>query len=136
MRKQQVVSTDTQQPQTNGAAQVAQFTAPQPAPVGPSPLPRQVQQPSTPGLAAFSSTPSQPPTYPPGVKAPLSTEQQSTSQEQSGAGMLRPPSVNHQQAPSRPTTTTFPGSLSDLVASFETVKQKGESRAYSACASS
>lgn len=45
--------------------------------------------------------------------------------------MLRPPSVNlAQQAPGRPTTTTFPGSLSDLVASFETVKQKGGPQAF------
>jgi len=43
--------------------------------------------------------------------------------------MLRPPSVNHaQQAPSRPAAITFPGSLSDLVASFETVKQKAPHR--------
>lgn len=126
-RKQQVVSSDTQQPQANGAAQVAQFTVPQPAPTGPSPLPRQVQQPSTPGLPVPPSTSSQPPQYPPGVKVPPSTEPPSTSQEQPSAGMLRPPSVNlAQQAPSRPATTTFPGSLSDLVASFETVKQKGK----------
>ncbi|KAG8218806.1 Not1 N-terminal domain, CCR4-Not complex component-domain-containing protein [Butyriboletus roseoflavus] len=125
----QVVSSDAQQPQANGAAQAAQFTVPQPAPTGPSPLPRQVQQPSTPGLPAPSSTSSQPPQYPPGVKVPLSTEQQSTTQEQPNAGMLRPPSVNHaQQAPARPAATTFPGSLSDLVASFETVKQKAPHR--------
>ncbi|KAH0840088.1 Not1 N-terminal domain, CCR4-Not complex component-domain-containing protein [Lanmaoa asiatica] len=123
-------STYIQQPQANGAAQVAQFTVPQPPSTGPSPLPRQVQQPSTPGFPAPSSAASQPPQYPPGVKAPLSTEQQSTTQPgQSNAGMLRPPSVNNaQQAPSRPVTTTFPGSLSDLVASFETVKQKAPHR--------
>lgn len=126
-RKQLVVSTEVQQPQANGAAQVTQLTTPQPAGVVPSPLPRQVQQPITPGLPASSGTTLQPPSYPPGVKAPPSTEQQSTSQEPSNAGMLRPPSVNHaQQGPSRSATTTFPGSLSDLVASFETVKQKGE----------
>ncbi|KAI9574514.1 Not1 N-terminal domain, CCR4-Not complex component-domain-containing protein [Boletus coccyginus] len=125
----QVVSLDTQQPQANGATQVAQLTVPQPASTGPSPLPRQVQQPSTPGLPAPSSTSSQPPQYPPGVKALPSTEQQSTTQEQPNAGMLGPPSVNHGQlAPSRPATTTFPGSLSDLVASFETVKQKAPHR--------
>lgn len=129
-RKQQLVSLDTQQPQANGAAQVAQFTVPQPALTGPSPLPRQVQQPPTPGLPAPSSTSLQPPQYPPGVKVPPSSEQRSVTQEQPSAGMLRPPSVNHgQQAPSRPAATTFPGSLSDLVASFETVKQKGKSRA-------
>lgn len=131
LRKQQVVSSDTQQPQANGAAQVAQFTVPQPAPTGPSPLPRQVQQPTTPGLPTPSSTSAQPPQYPPGVKVLPSTEQQSATQEQPNAGMLRPPSVNHaQQAPSRPATSTFPGSLSDLVASFETVKQKGKSQVY------
>ncbi|KAF8558818.1 hypothetical protein OG21DRAFT_1432475 [Imleria badia] len=124
----QVVSSDTQQPQANGAAQVAQFSVPQPAPSGPSPLPRQVQQPSTPGLPAPPGTSSQPPQYPPGVKVPPSTEQPSTSQEQPSAGMLRPPSANLQQAPGRPATTTFPGSLSDLVASFETVKQKAPHR--------
>ena len=130
-RKQQLVSSDTQQPQANGAAQVAQFTVPQPPPAAPSPLPRQVQRPSTPGLPAPPSTSSQPPQYPPGVKVPPPTEQRSATQEQPSAGMLRPPSVNHgQQAPSRPATTTFPGSLSDLVASFETVKQKGKPRAW------
>ncbi|KAG6378880.1 Not1 N-terminal domain, CCR4-Not complex component-domain-containing protein [Boletus reticuloceps] len=123
----QVVSSDTQQPQANGASQAAQFTVPQPPPTGPSPLPRQVQQSSTPGLSALSGTSSQPPQYPPGVKVLPSAEQQ--PQEQAIAGMLRPPSVNHaQQAPSRPAITTFPGSLSDLVASFETVKQKAPHR--------
>ncbi|KAG9317620.1 Not1 N-terminal domain, CCR4-Not complex component-domain-containing protein [Chiua virens] len=124
-----VVPSETQQPQANGTAQTAQFTAPQPPPSGPSPLPRQVQQPSTPGLPGPSSTSSQPPQFPPGVKVPLSTEQQPTIQEQPSTGMLRPPSESHtQQAPSRPATTTFPGSLSDLVASFETVKQKAPHR--------
>ncbi|KAF8450345.1 Not1 N-terminal domain, CCR4-Not complex component-domain-containing protein [Boletus edulis BED1] len=125
--KEPVTSPVLPRPQANGASQVAQFTVPQPPPTGPSPLPRQVQQPSTPGLSALSGTSSQPPQYPPGVKVLPSAEQQ--PQEQANAGMLRPPSVNHaQQAPSRPAITTFPGSLSDLVASFETVKQKAPHR--------
>ncbi|KAF9247142.1 Not1 N-terminal domain, CCR4-Not complex component-domain-containing protein [Melanogaster broomeanus] len=124
----QVVSSDVQQP--NGASQVAQLSVPQPLPPAPSPLPQQVQQPSTSGLPPSSSTPvsAQPPQYPTGVKV-SSTEQQSGPQQQSSGGMQRPPSVNPaQQAPGRPTASVFPGSLSDLVASFETVKQKAPHR--------
>ncbi|KIJ20116.1 hypothetical protein PAXINDRAFT_160751 [Paxillus involutus ATCC 200175] len=126
----QVVSSDAQQPQSNGASQVTQLSVPQLPPIGPSPIP-QVQQVSSSGLPTSSSIPSssQPPQHPPGVKVPPSTEQQSGTQQQPSAGMQRPSSANlAQQAPGRPTASVFPGSLSDLVASFETVKQKAPHR--------
>ncbi|KAF9222067.1 hypothetical protein BS17DRAFT_784365 [Gyrodon lividus] len=127
----QVMSSDAQQPQSNGASQVTQVSLPQPPPTGPSPLPQQVQQPSSSELPTSSSIPSsaQPLQYPPGVKVPPSTELQSGAQQQPSAGMQRPPSANPgQQVPGRPTASVFPGSLSDLVASFETVKQKAPHR--------
>ena len=79
-----------------------------------SPAPLQPQQPQQPALASSplqltTQAPVQQPQFPPGVK--LDTQ--------------RPPSAlqQHQQTAQR---NAFPGSLSDLVASFETVKQKGE----------
>lgn len=117
-------------------------------PVDSSPLPQQLQQYPVPGAMASSSTSSpmplsQPPVFPPGVKVPqnsddstnaaqLASHQQShrlaspvsAQPQQTGFG-----SQLHQQAPVRPglsnAPAAFPGSLSDLVASFETVKQKG-----------
>jgi hypothetical protein len=72
---------------------------PQPQPLGSSPLP----------IAAQTQT--QQPQFPPGVKLdaqrPPSAVQQAPQQQQAPRNM-------------------FPGSLSDLVASFENVKQKGE----------
>ncbi|KAF8843186.1 hypothetical protein BDN67DRAFT_964839 [Paxillus ammoniavirescens] len=126
----QVVSSDAPQPQSNGASQVTQLSVPQPPPIGPSPIP-QVQQVSSSGFSTSSSIPSssQLPQHPPGVKVPPATEQQSVTQQQPSAGMQRPSSANPaQQAPGRPTASVFPGSLSDLVASFETVKQKAPHR--------
>ncbi|EPQ59641.1 hypothetical protein GLOTRDRAFT_71257 [Gloeophyllum trabeum ATCC 11539] len=81
------------------------------APTAPSPLPQQVQQ---------------YPQYPPGVKVP---EQQQMPMQAVGA--QRPPST--QQRGSVPpqmqqARTAFPGSLSDLVVSFENVKQKAVHR--------
>ncbi|KIL00283.1 hypothetical protein PAXRUDRAFT_130155 [Paxillus rubicundulus Ve08.2h10] len=127
---QQVVSSDAQQPQSNGASQAIQLSAPQPPSIGPSSI-LQVQQasPSGPSTSSSIRSPSQPPQHPPGVKVPHSTEQQLGTQQQPSAGMQRPPSANPaQQAPGRPTASVFPGSLSDLVASFETVKQKAPHR--------
>jgi len=84
-----------------------------------SPAPLQPQQQQPPALASSplpptTQTPAQP-QFPPGVK--LDTQ--------------RPPSaLQQQQQPQQQQQTAqrnaFPGSLSDLVASFETVKQKGE----------
>jgi len=128
------------QPPSNGSSHVGQTAAQQPQPAVLSPLPQQVQQlisssssSSSSGISTSNSTPSaiQPPQFPPGVKVPLSVEQPTAAQSQQALqapGMQRPPSAvsQHQQAPSRPSASAFPGSLSDLVSSFETVKQKGE----------
>ncbi|KAH7888032.1 Not1 N-terminal domain, CCR4-Not complex component-domain-containing protein [Phlebopus sp. FC_14] len=135
----QAVSPDAQhpqQPQANGTLQVTQ-AASQPPPSGPSPLPQQVQPlpPSTSGLPTSVSTTSvpQPPQYPPGVKVPPPGEQHAAAvQPQLGAGMQRPtstaPAQQSAQVQPRPSASAFPGSLSDLVASFETVKQKAPHR--------
>ncbi|KIN95707.1 hypothetical protein M404DRAFT_301230 [Pisolithus tinctorius Marx 270] len=139
---QQAASSETQpppqqqQPLANGSSQVGQTPAvQQPQPAATSPLPQQVQQLLSPGTPTTNSTPSamQPPQYPPGVRVPQSLEQQPALQSQQGQqapGMQRPPSAvpSHPQAPSRPSASAFPGSLSDLVASFETVKQKAPHR--------
>ncbi|KAI6122771.1 Not1 N-terminal domain, CCR4-Not complex component-domain-containing protein [Pisolithus croceorrhizus] len=139
---QQAALSDAQQPQqhqqqplTNGSSQAGQTPVQQPQLGPPSPLPQQVHQSQTPSVSTTNTTPSaiQPPQYPPGVRVPQSLEQQPTLQSQQGQqapGMQRPPSAvpPHQQAPSRPSASAFPGSLSDLVASFETVKQKAPHR--------
>ncbi|KAJ6627491.1 Not1 N-terminal domain, CCR4-Not complex component-domain-containing protein [Mycena sp. CBHHK59/15] len=86
----------------------------------PSPAPQQVQQPST--LVA--------PQFPPGVKVPQS-EQAGMSMlaapQQPSIGTQRPLSAAH-SVPQRATAGAFPGSLSDLVVSFESVKQKAALR--------
>ncbi|KAI6033986.1 Not1 N-terminal domain, CCR4-Not complex component-domain-containing protein [Pisolithus microcarpus] len=134
---QQAVLSDAQQPQQqqllmNGSSQVGQTPVRQPQLAPPSPLPQQVHQSQSPGISTTNTTPSaiQPPQYPPGVRVPQSLEQQPSLQSQQAPGMQRPPSAvpSHQQAPSRPSASAFPGSLSDLVASFETVKQKAPHR--------
>lgn len=68
-----------------------------------SPLPSQTSQPQ----------------FPPGVKPP--TSEQATH-------VVQPPLASKQvtQQQQRASSTAFPGSLSDLVISFENVKQKGE----------
>src|ERR1700722_281777 len=91
------------QPQTNGSSQPAV-----PPPPGPSPLPQQVQQyPLTSSL----------PQFPPGVKVEPQQPAPTMPPPQQIPGIQRP-SEQTRQGP-------FPGSLSDLVMSFETVKQKG-----------
>ncbi|KAJ8523037.1 hypothetical protein ONZ45_g489 [Pleurotus djamor] len=127
---------------SNGPSEPQQLTQ-----MAPSPLPQQVQQysqglsapPSLPAATSPSAAPSQP-QFPPGVKIPLATEQASTSnaappqqqqqpqpQQPVPVGGTRPPSTNQPQQP-RSTASTFPGSLSDLVTSFEGVKQKAAMR--------
>jgi CCR4-NOT transcription complex subunit 3 len=91
-------------PQANGESQTAIS-----APSGPSPLPQQVQQ--------YPLSQGQP-QFPPGVKVeqPQSISAVPTAQQTIGA----------QRVPAEQTrSSAFPGSLSDLVMSFETVKQKG-----------
>ncbi|KAJ7047705.1 Not1 N-terminal domain, CCR4-Not complex component-domain-containing protein [Mycena alexandri] len=84
---------------------------------------------SQPQQAAPSTVPQQPvPQFPPGVKVPQS-EQAGMSilsaPQQPSIGAQRPPS---QPVPQRTTAGAFPGSLSDLVVSFESVKQKAALR--------
>ncbi|KAJ6510174.1 Not1 N-terminal domain, CCR4-Not complex component-domain-containing protein [Mycena vitilis] len=68
------------------------------------------------------------PQFPPGVKVPQN-EQAGTSMlsgpQQPSIGAQRPPP---QPVPQRTTAGAFPGSLSDLVVSFESVKQKAALR--------
>lgn len=100
-------------------------------PVGPSPLPQQLQQ-YTMNPSGSSPLPSMAqPQFPPGVKPPQN-EQASASalpplhHQSQVVGGQRPPSTSQHQPPQRPTVpAAFPGSLSDLVVSFENVKQKG-----------
>jgi CCR4-NOT transcription complex subunit 3 len=79
----------------------------------PSPLPQQAQfPPGVPHLASSTSSPHpvQQPQLPPGVPV-------------KAAAAERPPSAVPNRTGSA--NNAFPGSLSDLVTSFETVKQKG-----------
>ena len=98
------------------------------AAVAPSPLPQQVQQAAP--VPAKSPAPQAVPAFPPGVKVPapqqLAEQQQQLQQQQQQQGVQRPASA----APPRAVSAAFPGSLSDLVISFENVKQKG---AYLGC---
>ncbi|EIW82507.1 hypothetical protein CONPUDRAFT_165091 [Coniophora puteana RWD-64-598 SS2] len=110
--------------QTNGTSQLSQI-APQQAST-PSSLPQQVQ--SAPG-ANLPNSPlpamSQQPQYPPGMK--LAQAEQGVVPQ---AASQRPPSTPAQTPGQgqRLPSSAFPGSLSDLVASFETVKQKASHR--------
>ncbi|KAJ6567206.1 Not1 N-terminal domain, CCR4-Not complex component-domain-containing protein [Mycena vulgaris] len=81
--------------------------------------------------SAPSTLPQQPvPQFPPGVKVPQS-EQAGMSMlsgpQQPSIGAQRPLSAS-QPVPQRATAGAFPGSLSDLVVSFESVKQKAALR--------
>ncbi|KAF8897186.1 Not1 N-terminal domain, CCR4-Not complex component-domain-containing protein [Infundibulicybe gibba] len=115
---QQVPANGTQPPHQAAAA-------------GPSPLPQQLQHRPAP------PTPSQQPQFPPGAKitpseqsgipSSLSAPQQPQAQT---IGAQRPPSTSQQTPQSRTGSApaSFPGSLSDLVISFESVKQKAALR--------
>jgi CCR4-NOT transcription complex subunit 3 len=122
------------QPQANGSQSVQSQEQAPPVP-GPSPLPQQIQQltidaapRSKSPLPTPQQTQQQPPMFPPGVKV-------SQAEQQLGAGTSETPqsfappqssSTSQQIPPARPSLpSTFPGSLSDLVVSFESVKQKG-----------
>lgn len=122
------------EPQANGSQSVQSQEQALPVP-GPLPLPQQLQQYSI-GAAARSKSPlpaqqqiqQQPPMFPPGVKAPQVEQQLGTGTSQTPQNFAPPPSSStSQQAPQqRPSLpSAFPGSLSDLVVSFESVKQKG-----------
>ncbi|PPR02480.1 hypothetical protein CVT24_002029 [Panaeolus cyanescens] len=101
------------------------------AAAAPSPLPQQLQQftNSAPGKAPLPPQAVQAPLYPPGVKVPQAEGQAvtaATSQTSTLPGSQRPGSANQQPNPPARTSvpSAFPGSLSDLVVSFESVKQK------------
>lgn len=86
---------------------------------------------SAPPLSSGSSPlpPSQPqvPQFPPGVKAPTADSEHGVPPGVVPSAQ-RPASTVPSQAPQQAPQTrpnAFPGSLSDLVASFESVKQKG-----------
>lgn len=113
----------------NGSSQ--SLPAPPRSPSGPSPLPQQLQQyPLTPQSSEPSLTittqAQQQPQLPPGVKVEqAATAPLAPQQPQAAIGGQRPPSTAQQTQQQR--STAFPGSLSDLVVSFESVKQKGKS---------
>ncbi|KAJ7122780.1 Not1 N-terminal domain, CCR4-Not complex component-domain-containing protein [Mycena epipterygia] len=107
---------------TSQSPSVSQLLDPSPPPLNGN---SQAQQP------APSALPQQPvPQFPPGVKVPQS-EQAGMSMlsgpQQPSIGAQRPLSAS-QPVPQRATAGAFPGSLSDLVVSFESVKQKAALR--------
>ncbi|KAM6495663.1 Not1 N-terminal domain, CCR4-Not complex component domain containing protein [Amanita muscaria] len=116
--------------QLNGSSQ----SLPAQSPSDPSPLPQQLQQYPIATQAgdniSLSSSTQQAPQFPPGVKVSPLEQGFSTSlapqQPQAAIGGQRPPSTTQQGQQQR--STAFPGSLSDLVISFESVKQKATMR--------
>ncbi|KAH9482474.1 General negative regulator of transcription subunit 3 [Psilocybe cubensis] len=120
----------SQQPPAQAQSNGSQSQQPPPT-SGPSPLPQQLQQ--------FTQRPKSPPPvsvqvhqqpmFPPGVKVPQAEQQpvggSVPTATQQNIGAQRPSSaaqsvpLQQQRAPA-----AFPGSLSDLVVSFENVKQK------------
>ncbi|KAG6885123.1 hypothetical protein C0993_005701 [Termitomyces sp. T159_Od127] len=88
---------------------------------GLSPLPQQVQQFSMPPPSSPLPSQTSQPQFPPGVKPPTSEQAIHVVQPP-----LAPKQVTQQQQ--RASSTAFPGSLSDLVVSFENVKQKAANR--------
>ncbi|KAG6833605.1 hypothetical protein H0H87_004232 [Tephrocybe sp. NHM501043] len=117
----QVQTTDSsQQAQATASLQVQQ----PPAQSGPSPLPQQIQQLAMPLPGSPHPSQSAQPQFPPGVKPPAGEQT-----VQHAIGGQRPPSASKQFPPQqRASSTAFPGSLSDLVVSFENVKQKAANR--------
>ncbi|PIL36725.1 hypothetical protein GSI_00414 [Ganoderma sinense ZZ0214-1] len=118
-------------PVSNGLAPVS--TATVQAPPTPSPLPQLGQTfPTTPAPGASSPMPlptrpqSQQPQFPPGV---VLNNVDHAKQAQAAPG-ARPPSTSAPGLPSQmqQRANAFPGSLSDLVMSFENVKQKAPHR--------
>ena len=116
-------------PIVNGSSQ--SLPVPPRSPSGPSPLPQQLQQypvtaqSSEPSLASTTQVQEQP-QLPTSVKVEqVTTASLAPQQPQAAIGGQRPPSTAQQTQQQR--STAFPGSLSDLVVSFESVKQKGKS---------
>ncbi|EPT01461.1 hypothetical protein FOMPIDRAFT_1161778 [Fomitopsis schrenkii] len=127
------------QPLANGTSPGAPSTTQQ-ASAGQSPMPQAAQAypgSSAPAQSSGSSPlpPSQPqlPQYPPGVKAPgagLIADSEHGVPPGVAPNVQRPVSTAPPQPQQAPQTrpNAFPGSLSDLVASFENVKQKAPHR--------
>ncbi|CAA7260285.1 unnamed protein product [Cyclocybe aegerita] len=119
------------QPPSNGSQSLQSQAVPA---SGPSPLPRQLQQFDTSRTKSpLPGTPQtqQQPMFPPGVRVPHAEQQQQQQQQAIGASIpgqqptQRPSSTTQQVPQHRPNVpAAFPGSLSDLVVSFENVKQK------------
>ncbi|RDX53088.1 hypothetical protein OH76DRAFT_1480121 [Lentinus brumalis] len=121
-------------PQTNGVSVASAATVQ--SPPTPSPLPQQAQAFSAAPGASAGASPMPPPAqqqqpqFPPGVL--LNNEPAKVAQSAVGA---RPPSAAAAAASSQlpvplqqPRANAFPGSLADLVMSFESVKQKAPHR--------
>ncbi|KAJ7591421.1 Not1 N-terminal domain, CCR4-Not complex component-domain-containing protein [Mycena floridula] len=126
------IPSDSQTPSqatVNGNSQALQ-TPQGPQAAWPSPLAQQPSLQYAPGgpstTIPSSSQQSVVPQFPPGVKVPQNEQSDllSPSQQTHTIGSQRPPSAS-QQMPARP--NAFP-SLSDLVVSFENVKQKAAGR--------
>jgi len=117
-------------PAINGSSQ--SLPPPSRSPSGPSPLPQQLQQyPVTSQISEPSSASTaqaqQQPQVPPGVKVEQAGSASLAPQPpQAAIGGQRPSSAAQQTQQQR--STAFPGSLSDLVVSFESVKQKAAMR--------
>ena len=119
-------------PIVNGSSQSLPVPPRSPrSPSGPSPLPQQLQhypvtaQSSEPSLTSTTQAQEQP-QLPTSVKVEqVTTASLAPQQPQAAIGGQRPPSTAQQTQQQR--STAFPGSLSDLVVSFESVKQKGKS---------
>ena len=124
------------QPQANGSQSVQSQEQAPPVP-DPSPLPQQLQQFSVDAVPRSKSpfpapqqTQQQPPMFPPGVKVSQAEQQPVPGNSETSQSFAppQPSSTSQQMPPARPSLpSTFPGSLSDLVVSFESVKQKGTS---------
>ena len=99
---------------------------------GPSPLPQQLQQMANTSNSPLPTMAQAQPQFPPGVKAPQSEQTSATAltpshQQTQPIGGQRPSSTSQQLSSQQRSSApnAFPGSLSDLVVSFESVKQKG-----------
>ncbi|KAF8974742.1 Not1 N-terminal domain, CCR4-Not complex component-domain-containing protein [Flammula alnicola] len=121
------------QPQANGPQSLQSQQAP--AVSGPSPLPQQLQQYTMNAPRPKSPLPAAPqtqqPAFPPGVKPPQTEQQQAAAasslptQPPQNVGVQRPSSTAQSVPQQRSNVpAAFPGSLADLVVSFENVKQK------------
>ncbi|KAJ7638498.1 Not1 N-terminal domain, CCR4-Not complex component-domain-containing protein [Roridomyces roridus] len=97
-----------------------------------SPSVSQLLDPAPPGLSGNPQAPVSPqpvPQFPPGVKAPQNEQPVTPALPQQPAVVAqRPPSTSQPMPSQRATAGAFPGSLSDLVVSFESVKQKAAVR--------